>query len=228
MALEAIAAVAKPLPTILTTAVSFGNAVSQIAAKRPEEPRKELADHKARWLVCTVKNMTDFPILSLANYMNTGRYDDPPQRVDPFQTMTFTCCETERRYMQDKSFLLGVSGGHSFSVNMDDGNQFFFALGFTNTPAKGCKVSVVEPADDEIEKLQKDDKEGHEAQKKLAEKAYNESDLSGNMIKSHFYKAKGADKKDVVFQFQISASAGRKPVYTITEVRNYLSVVDDA
>ena len=46
------------------------------------------------------------------------------------------------------------------------------------------------------------------------------------MIKSHYYKAKDADKKDVAFQFQISATAGRKPVYTITEVRNYLSVVN--
>ncbi|KAG8944631.1 hypothetical protein FRC04_001671 [Tulasnella sp. 424] len=202
---------AQPIVSVVASAASFGNSVSQFVSRKPAEPNKKVEDND-RWLVCTVKNMTEFPILTLANWMSSGRYDNPPQRVEPFDTMTFVGCET------DDSVKTGVSGGHSFCINLDGGNQFFFAF-----------ASVVEPANDQIPNLKKDDddndNEGKEAQLKLAQKAYDNVNKSGNMIKSPIYKTKDADGKEVVFQFQISASAGQEPLYTITEVRDYFTVV---
>ncbi|KAG8950048.1 hypothetical protein FRC04_008128 [Tulasnella sp. 424] len=220
MSLAASAAEAQPIALVLASAASFGSSFSQITSREPKEPKKELKDAKDRWLVCTVNNITDFPILSMTSYMGSGRYDDPPHRVDPFETMTFTCCERDGKPMT------GVSGGHSFHINLDGNNQFFFALGFENPFVGTFMVSVAGPDnDDEIAKLKKDDNEGNEAQSKLAEKAYSNVNGSGNMIKSPIYKAKDADGREVVFQFEISASAGKSPIYTITEVRDYLTVV---
>ncbi|KAG8950271.1 hypothetical protein FRC04_007905 [Tulasnella sp. 424] len=205
---------AQPIATVLVSAARYDSSVSQIAGTKPVEVKKEIYENKNRWLVCTVKNMTDFPILSMANYMDSGRYDDSPQRVEPFEIMTFTCCEK----------MWGVSGGHSFCINLDSGNQLFFALGFTNPYAGTLKASVEVPADsNEIANLQKDGTEGEEAKIQLAKQAYGNCTESPKTIKSPAYQAKDEKEKDVVFHFEISASSGTYPVYNIKEVREYRS-----
>ncbi|KAF8342222.1 uncharacterized protein EI90DRAFT_3011737 [Cantharellus anzutake] len=208
----AIAAEFAPVVTVLSGLASFTNSVKNIANRAPAEPKASLKNNKDRWLVCTVENKTDFPILTMASFFSSGRYDDPPKRIDPFSVMTFTCCEGDNTVMQ------GVTGGHSFYINVDHNNHFYLGLGFCNPYIGGYKASVYKPSAKEVKDIQ----ESGKAQKTVAEKAYDNCNENGNMITSEWYRAKDVDKKDVVFQFQVSASAGAKPVYTINEVREYV------
>jgi hypothetical protein len=136
----------------------------------------------------------------------------------------------------------GVTGGHSFYINLDNNHQFYFGLvsshshredkaninmvkGYCNPYAGGYKAGVHKASNEEVAKLENDNRA---AQAKIAQKAYDESDGSGNMIKSELYSAKDKDGKSVIFQFQISASVGAKPVYIISEIRDYQTLVSKA
>ena len=84
------------------------------------------------------------------------------------------------------------------------------------------KAGAYKASADEIKDIQSDKKD---AQTKVAEKAYDAASEEGNKIESDYYRAKDEEGKDVVFQFEVSASAGQKTVYTISEVRDYRTVV---
>ncbi|KAJ9115363.1 hypothetical protein QFC24_006978 [Naganishia onofrii] len=215
-ALPALASEIAPVATVLSSAASFANSAKNIASKPAAGPKDSLKNDKNRWLVCTVKNMTDFPVLVMAHYSNSGRYDDPPERIEPFSTMTFTCCE------KDNSFMTGATGGQAFYINVDHGHQFYFGVGYCNPTMGSTKAGAYKASADEVKDIQSDKKD---AQTKVAEKAYDAASEEGNKIESDYYRAKDEEGKDVVFQFEVSASAGQKTVYTISEVRDYRTVV---
>lgn len=93
---------------VLITAAAF--AINKTNAKTKAVPAvpDALKNDKDRWLQCTLRNATDFPILATSSHFDSGRYDSSPARVDEFDTDTFTCCEG------DNTFMTGVSGGQAY------------------------------------------------------------------------------------------------------------------
>jgi hypothetical protein len=77
---------------------------------------------KDRWLQCTIRNTTEFSILSIASSFDSGRYEDHPGFVDAFSLGVFTCCEG------DGTFMTGVSGGQSYQIDIDGQHSFQFSI----------------------------------------------------------------------------------------------------
>lgn len=94
--------------------------------------------------------------------------------------------------------------------------------GYCNPYIGACKASVYKASADEVTKIRNGEGGAQEA---VARKAYDVASQGGNKIESDFYKAKDEEGKEVVFQLHISAIAGKKTVYTISEVRDYHTVV---
>jgi len=66
--------------------------------------------------------VTDFPILAVKSYFDSGRYEDNPGRVEPFEIGVFTCCEG------DNTFMTGVSGGQAYKIDIDEHHSFTFSI----------------------------------------------------------------------------------------------------
>jgi hypothetical protein len=85
----------------------------------PDAP-KELTD-KYRWLQCSLKNETQFSILLLETYFDSGRYWDAPGSLGSFDQLVFSCCN-------DDGVPTGVMGGTAFRLSLDDTHYYDFAL----------------------------------------------------------------------------------------------------
>jgi hypothetical protein len=81
----------------------------QVAGKIIPEPPEDIKD-KSRWLQCTVKNETQFDILLIDTYFDSGRYWTAPGSFDPFAQLVFSCCNGDGD---------GVSGGTAFRLSLD-------------------------------------------------------------------------------------------------------------
>lgn len=101
-------------------------------------------------------------------------------------------------------------------------SRFSTPQGYCNPYIGACKASVYKASGEEVKKIQNGEGGAQEA---VARKAYDTASPGGNKIESDFYKAKDEEGKEVVFQLHISAIAGKKTVYTISEVRDYHTVV---
>ena len=73
-------------------------------------------------MVLTIKNETDFNVISLQPAILSGRYEDPPTRIDPFQSIVFTGCE------RNHSFACGFTGGQAFYIQLDDEKAFYLSV----------------------------------------------------------------------------------------------------
>lgn len=93
----------------------------QAKDKEPKDPPSNVTD-KYRWLQCTVRNATDFPILAQSTYWSSGRYEGNPGRVDAFEIGTFSACNG------DNTVMTGVSGGQSYKIEVDETHSFEFSI----------------------------------------------------------------------------------------------------
>ncbi|KAH6909870.1 hypothetical protein BKA70DRAFT_1101952, partial [Coprinopsis sp. MPI-PUGE-AT-0042] len=160
--------------------------------KSVPEPSKETTD-KARWLQCTIRNATDFPILAEKAHFDSGRYNDNPGRVDAFEVGTFTACNG------DNTFMTGVSGGQTYKIAIDEHHSFVFSIGFTNPWAGSYKAGVVESSN--------------------PEKGYEAASQAGGSIESPLYEAKDHEGEDIRFKLHISATASQRPAFVVSEIR---------
>lgn len=85
------------------------------------KPPKEL-EEKHRWMQCTIKNATQFPLLLHESFLDSGRYWTAPGSTAEFDQIVFSCCN------QDNSLFTGVSGGNSFKIILDKDHVFDMAL----------------------------------------------------------------------------------------------------
>ena len=93
----------------------------QVAEKIIPTPAKELKD-KNRWIQCTLKNETQFDVLLLDTYFDSGRYWTSPGGFGPFQQMAFTACNG------DNTIFTGATGGTAFRLSLDDKHYYDFSL----------------------------------------------------------------------------------------------------
>ena len=71
---------------------------------------------------CVIQNKTQFLIVhDPPAYFNSGRYDDPPKNVEPYDNMVFTVCN------RDAAFT-GATGGAAFRIILDGVAEYPFAL----------------------------------------------------------------------------------------------------
>ena len=71
---------------------------------------------------CTVKNETQFDILLLDTYFDSGRYWTAPGGFGNFNQLVFSCCNG------DHTVLTGATGGTAFRVSLDD--KHYYDLSF--------------------------------------------------------------------------------------------------
>ncbi|KAF8593003.1 hypothetical protein BDV93DRAFT_419975, partial [Ceratobasidium sp. AG-I] len=137
---------------------------------------------KRRWLQGVVRNATDFDVLVVTSYFDSGRYDQPPEHLRPFQLGTLTASEGENTVMT------GVSGGLTYQVDIDRLHSFYFSIGFTN-PYLGAYKAGVAPTDRPVD-------------------GYNAATKEGGTVESDLYEAKDVDNNVVYIKFRITAEAG--------------------
>ncbi|KAK5746740.1 hypothetical protein LTS12_022637 [Elasticomyces elasticus] len=164
--------------------------------EKPTPPVSEqISNDKSRWLQGTLRNATDFPIVAIKSYFDSGRYDQSPARVDSFDTEAFTCCEG------DNTFMTGVSGGQTYQIDLDEDNSFAFSIGFTNPYAGTYKAGVAASSN--------------------PEDGYNAASQAGGCVESPTYLAKDEEGHEVKVKFSISVTAGQRPQYVVSEIRHY-------
>jgi hypothetical protein len=101
------------------TCIFFSN---QKVASKPTPPPADALREKTRWLQCTLKNQTQFNILLLNTYFDSGRYWDAPGGARTFTQDVFSVCNG------DNSVFTGVSGGTAYRIALDNNTQFDFAI----------------------------------------------------------------------------------------------------
>ena len=85
----------------------------------PSAPKELTKKHS--WLQCSLKNETQFKVLLLETYSNSGCYWDAPHTFGAFEQLAFSCCN-------DDFAPTGVTGGTSFRLLLDDKHFYDFAL----------------------------------------------------------------------------------------------------
>jgi hypothetical protein len=174
----------------IETAGKLVEAISKMAPGAPELPSG--LQGKDHWLMMTVYNQTQYPLVFLASYFNSGRFYTAPTNVPPFKDMTFSGCAS------DGSLLTGVSGGVQFQIGVP-GNPLTFGIGFSNPQIGAYKASVVA---------------GDGA---TAEQAYDKID--NTTITATFPAFSGTDVNGnpVKVSFQLVSSPGQEASVTVTE-----------
>ncbi|KAJ7585910.1 hypothetical protein C8J56DRAFT_787891, partial [Mycena floridula] len=150
---------------------------------------------KSRWLLCVIKNKTQFRILlqDKHTYFSSGRYWQPPSDILPFDQMIFTCCKGDKT-------AFGVSGGTAFRLILDPVTSYNIAVGWTHPVLGSKKAGIVNSIDPEA--------------------GYNCALPEGNNLKSDL-ELKGIDNdgKSGAWTLNMSAAAGSTIIYTISEIR---------
>jgi hypothetical protein len=128
-----------PIPTAvivagIETAGAIAEALSKMSSSEPAPPAGLTG--KSHWVTMTVFNQTQYEIVFQSSYFDSGRFWTAPTNVPPFESMTFSGCES------DGSIMTGVSGGVQFSIAIP-GNAQPFSAGFSNPEIGAYKASVV-------------------------------------------------------------------------------------
>jgi hypothetical protein len=155
-------------------------------------PPSDLTD-KHRWMTVTLFNQTQFNIFWTGNdYFSSGRFWTAPTNVNPFNSMTFSVCDS------DGSFLTGCSGGGAFNIQLPDGSAIPLAVGFTNPQTGAIKAAVVQSSN--------------------AEDGY--SAASSDSMSTSTQSVQGQDDKGntVSLFFTMASSPGQEATITITQM----------
>ncbi|KAJ7586012.1 hypothetical protein C8J56DRAFT_940091 [Mycena floridula] len=183
------------LPFSFPTDQELRDYSKSVADKVIPAPPKSLTE-KSRWLLCVVKNKTQFRIVlqDQHTYFDSGRYWQPPSDILPFDQMIFTCCEG------DNTWFTGATGGTAFRLMLDRVTSYNIAVGWTNPYAGSIKAGIVNSNDPKA--------------------GYNCASPEGNELKSEL-KLKGLDNdgKSGAWTLNMSAAAGNTIIYTISEIR---------
>lgn len=89
----------------------------QVSAEVTPPPPAGLTD-KYRWMQCTLKNETQFPLVYKGTYSSSGKYWTAPGSVAVFQQLVFSVCNG------DGTIWTGATGGTGFSLVLDSNNSF--------------------------------------------------------------------------------------------------------
>lgn len=119
--------------TAIETAGAIAEALSKMSSSEPSPPAGLTG--KSHWLTMTVFNQTQYELVFQSAYFDSGRFWTAPTNVPPFESMTFSGCES------DGSIMTGVSGGVQFSIAIPNNAQQFSA-GFSNPEIGAYKASV--------------------------------------------------------------------------------------
>ncbi|RPD55322.1 hypothetical protein L226DRAFT_615579 [Lentinus tigrinus ALCF2SS1-7] len=87
----------------------------------PDAPRT--LKRSMRWMQATVKNLTQFRIEHVDEYLQEGEFFQRPSDIAPLDQMTFSCRTRTGE-------LTGCVGGARFRVHLHDGSHLEFAIGW--------------------------------------------------------------------------------------------------
>jgi len=147
---------------------------------------------KLRWIQCCVKNLTQFKLLVLESYFDSGGYwaAPKPEKDSEFTQVVFSG--------SNGNGPTGVTGGTAFRLSLDTKTFFDFAVGWTMPLIGSNKAGVVESS--------------------KAKDGYDIATPGGNYIQSkNSFKGKDKDGKDAQFAFFISASPGKDPMVVMVD-----------
>ncbi|KAI0295281.1 hypothetical protein BC826DRAFT_968528 [Russula brevipes] len=178
--------------TIIVTGAELVAKISEVAGKIIPAPPKDLTE-KFRWIQCTIKNESQFDVLLMNTYFDSGRYWDAPGSFNQFDQSVFSCCNG------DSTILTGVSGGTAFRISLDDTHYYDIAFGWTNPTAGSFKAGVVESSQA---------KDGFQAA----------SPNGGSIQSTNVYEGKDKNGNPAKFKLHVSAAPGPKTLYVIKQV----------
>ncbi|RDX47336.1 hypothetical protein OH76DRAFT_1484712 [Lentinus brumalis] len=138
-----------------------------------------------RWMQATVKNLTQFRIEHVDDFLQQGEFCQRPGDVAPLDQMTFSCCTREGE-------LTGCGGGAKFRILLHDESALGFAIGWEEPagPAFPPRSAVVcDPPND-------------------PRYAYHLADERGNFVTSDRLEATD-ELGTVVFRIKITAESPR-------------------
>ncbi|KAI0295286.1 hypothetical protein BC826DRAFT_291736 [Russula brevipes] len=177
---------------IILTGAELATKNGEVAGKIIPEPPKNLKD-KFRWLQCTVKNETQFDILLMNTYFDSGRYWTAPGSFNPFEQLVFSCCNG------DGSILTGATGGTAFRLWLDDKHCYDVSFGWTNPTFGSYKAGVTESSKG---------KDGYEVA----------NPYGGSILSKNVFEGKDKRGKPAKFRIHVSAAPGQDALYVIKQV----------
>ncbi|KAI0373243.1 hypothetical protein BV20DRAFT_1050153 [Pilatotrama ljubarskyi] len=186
-------AVLTTLNNVLNQGADLANNIAQVASKPIPKPASDLQE-KYRWLQCTLKNETQFDIVLLDTYFDSGRYWTAPGNVNAFDQMVWSACN------RDDSVFTGVAGGTGFRIMMDANNYHDFAVGYTNPTIGAYKAGVAVASGKGVDGYELADSAGRSGTTKAV------------------YEGKDKDGNPVKFRFLMSGSPGQEPLFIVKQV----------
>jgi hypothetical protein len=188
------------LPIIkgILTIASLASSISKMS-KNTKQPPSQTEGKKA-WTAITIVNQTQFPLVFVGSYFDSGRFETSPTNALVFNEMTFTGVE------KDGSWMTGVTGGVAFYLNLQGNNaevaKYGIGIGFTSPYAGTYKASILN-----IEAL---DNSG-------AKVAYDKAIEDAVTFESETIKGIDKDGKETNFNFRCTSAPGKYAKITITE-----------
>ncbi|WP_437818489.1 hypothetical protein [Sorangium sp. So ce1078] len=162
---------------------------------RPDTSTPEKLSDKPRKFTMTLVNETQWTIQFQSSYFNSGRFEDAPTNVKPFNSMQFSGCD------KDNSIMTGVSGGTAFRILIPTANNDYahhdFSVGFSAPYGGAYKTSVVREAN--------------------AERAYDAIKEGTTSLSSGVLNGLDEDGKEVGVKFELVAESGEHTTCTITQ-----------
>ncbi|KAI0713532.1 hypothetical protein C8Q76DRAFT_693423 [Earliella scabrosa] len=172
------------------TGVVLARQIDKVVQEPIPDPSTELMD-QYRWIQCTLKNETQFDVLPLDTYMDSGRYWAAPDRLAPFTQMTFSAC--------DQGIFSGATGGTAFRVWLDGEHYYDFSWGWTAPAIGSFKAAVVE-SDKGVD--------GYNAA----------NDQHGSLVSRCLFEGKDRLGWQTRFRFRVSAEPGQKALFVVKQV----------
>ncbi|MGF1698734.1 hypothetical protein L4D09_00140 [Photobacterium makurazakiensis] len=179
--------------TGINTAVKLASSIGKMSNLIPDTP-KDLED-KHRWVTVTVFNQTQYALVYKNSYFDSGKFWTAPTNVEPFEEMSFSGCD------KDGSFLTGVSGGTTFTLQMPiEGGGYKeqdIGIGFTNPELGSTKASGIFSSS--------------------AEDAYDNTTDDTTEKTSSKFSGKDTNDKDTAINFLVVSGPGQEGRITITQ-----------
>jgi hypothetical protein len=123
----------------IATAATLVSNIKEMTSIIPKAP--DSLTEKHRWMTVTIHNETQYSLVYMGYWFDSGRFFDAPTNVRPYESMTFSVCS------KDGSILTGVTGGARFELRMPEeggGYQSLdIAVGFARPQIGSIKSSVI-------------------------------------------------------------------------------------
>jgi len=117
-------------PELLMPAADLAREIAGLVPSILATPRD--ITEKSRWQTVTVVNQTQFPLIPVATYFESGRFWTAPTLARPFDKAMFSVCNS------DYSFFTGATGGIVMQIILDEAKKLFCNVGIGfGTPYAG-------------------------------------------------------------------------------------------